>query len=257
MSETDPNRPSGEANRPDNPYKNVEPIPLEPGDTGHPTEAGARARIDSPGLLDDFDEDADLESDPEVERIVKGIPIAPAISQGAPTLLAEPVGEPLCLSTSWRVPVAIGAVVTVGAAVFAAIYAPNVAWAYVLITLYRAAVHTATGVGAVVVAAMLLGRRVGSFQAAAARMFLAVSLFLIVFSLALPLKSGEQTFLRAAGYVGMVLLAAAAYAGGVFSTFRLPPRDVGVIAGAHFGLALLVSLGNLLTGVISGAGAVQ
>jgi hypothetical protein len=258
MSETDPTRrdpqraPSDRAEG----TGGHDPIPLEPSEPSPPAPPSPRPRIDSPGLLDDFDEDADLTSDPEVERIVKGIPIGePARPADAPT--AEPAGPPLSVSPSWRVPAAIGAVLTIAAAVLAVVYAPSVPWAYVLLTLYRAAIHTATGVGAMIIAALLLGRTLGSFEGAAARMFMAVSAFLAVFSFALSLKSGEQTFVRGAAYAGMLLVAAGAYFGALVLWFRLTARDCAVIAACHFGLALFVSLGNMLTGFIGGAGSVQ
>ena len=46
------------------------PIPIEP-------EPG-KGRLDEPGLLEDFDEDADFDKDPELERAVTGgLPPAP------------------------------------------------------------------------------------------------------------------------------------------------------------------------------------
>ena len=44
--------------------------------------------------------------------------------------------------------------------------------------------------------------------------------------------------------------------GGLIVAFRLTPRDAGVVAGAHFGLALLIAMGSMLSAAISsGAGA--
>lgn len=249
MSQGNPNNPDpSQEGAPDSSERQAqEPIPLEPSDPEPPRRPQpGKARIESPGLLDDFDEDADLESDPEVERIVKGIPLKESPRPADKPRVVEPMGDPICPSAAWKAPAAIGGVVTVTAAVFAGIYAPNVIWAHVLIVLYWAAVHTATGLGAVVASALLLGRPVGPFESAGARMFMAVSVFLVVFSLEIPLTGGK---------LEEVLLGAAAYFGVVVVAFRLSARDAAVVGGAHFGLALLVALGNLLAGVISSAGA--
>lgn len=206
------------------------------------------ANLDTPGLLDDFDEDADFESDPEVERVVRGIPVekAESAAEAHRRSVFKPTGEPLCPSSSWKVPGLIGAAVTVLAAVLAGVYAPHSSWAYVLITLYWAALHTATGLGALVLSSFLLGRRVGSFEGAAARVLLAVSLFLVVYSLNIPITGGK---------LEEVILAAAAYFGGLVVAFRLAPRDAAVIGAAHFGVALSLLLGGLLQGAIAGGAA--
>lgn len=251
MSETDPTRsePGATGRGKGSSADGNEPIPLEPSEPAPARRPAPKARIDSPGLLEDFDEDADLESDPEVERIVKGVPVGQPERPvpASPDAAAGLTGEPLCASEAWRVPAAIGGAATITAAVLAGIYAESVEWAHVLNTLYLAAVHTATGVGAVVAAALLLGRRVGSFESAAARIFMAVAIFLAVYSLEIPIS----------GKIDEIVLGAAAYFGMVVVGFRLPPRDAAVIGGAHFALALLLTVGNQLAGVISRAGSVQ
>jgi len=221
------------------------PIPLEPREDSPPPAPG-KARIDAPGLIEDFDEDADFDSDPELERVVKGIPVdapdRPATTR--PTAKVAEQAEPLCAQASWRLFAAIGAVVTLTAAVFAGVYADATSWAHVLITIYWAALHTATGVGALVLTGVLLGRPIGHFEGAAARMFLAVSLFLIVFRLDIPIPL----------HIEETLLAGVAYFAGLVATFRLAPRDAAAVGGAHFGLVLLVGLGSTLSAVIhSGA----
>lgn len=227
-------------------------IPIEPREPDPERPAPGKPRIDSPGLLEDFDEDADFESDPELDRVVQGIPVGGGKSASkskhpSAKVAAEPegAGEALCASSAWRVPAAIGAVVSLTAAVLAGVYAGHANWAYVLLTLYWAVLHTATGVGAVIVSGLLLGRPVGSLESAAARMLLAVSLFLVVYSLDIPITNGK---------LEEVVLAAGAYFGGLIVAFRLQPRDAAVIGGAHFGMALLLWLGSMLSGAIhSGA----
>lgn len=219
------------------------PIPLEPLEPEPPRRPSGKARIDAPGLTDDFDEDADFESDPELERVVRGIPVGqkeppPARREEKKD---EESGEAICASASWRVPAGVGALVTLTAAVFAGVYADATIWAHVLRTIYWGVLHTATGVGAVVVTAVLLGRPVGKYEGIAARMLVAVSLFLVVFSLQIPIPTR----------IDETVLAAAAYFGAVVVLFRLTARDAGVLVGAHFGLALLVTMGNMLSAVIA------
>lgn len=224
-----------------------QPIPLEPVDPRKPAPASpGKAEIDSPGLLEDFEPGTDFDTDPELERVVKGIPVDDSGEPlppptGKVIANAEPQGEPISSLISWRFPAALGAVITLTAAVFSGVYADNTLWAHVLRTIYWAMLHTATGVGAIVITALLLGRSIGSFEGAAARMLLVVSLFLVVFSLDIPLSPTpiEET-----------ALAAAAYFGGLIVAFRLAPRDAAVVGGMHFGLALLVGLGSMLTSFI-------
>lgn len=255
MSQDTPSERPDDAQRPQNtPAEDPNaPIPLEPYEPSQPAR-GARppgkARIDAPGLTDDFDEDADFESDPEVDRVVRGIPVGERPRQPEesprPSLLGAG-GEPLCASESWKIPAIIGGLVTLTAAVLAGVYADYTVWAYVLITIYRAALHTGTGVGALIITALLLGRKVGSFEGAAARMFMCVSLFLVVYSLSIPITPGK---------LEESALGAAAYFGGLVVAFRLPPRDAAVVGGSHFGVALLLWLGGLLSSAIQ-AGAVS
>ncbi|MBK7404778.1 MAG: hypothetical protein IPJ41_09120 [Phycisphaerales bacterium] len=206
--------------------------------------------------MDDFDEDADFERDPEVEQVVRGIPVGTSKARpraerpvARPTEPAEPGpgGELICSGTKWRVATGFAGAAAILAAVLAGINAGHDHWAYVLITLYWAVLHTASGVGAVILAGLLLGRPVGRLDVVAARMALAVSLFLVVFRLEFPFPGGV---------ILATVLAAGAYFGGVVVAFRLPPRDAAVIGGAHFGLAILIGLGSMLSGVIQ-AGAVS
>ncbi|QKK09068.1 MAG: hypothetical protein HND58_13470 [Planctomycetota bacterium] len=221
------------------------PIDLEPLDQ----PARGKPKIDAPGLIDDFDEDADFESDPEVERVVRGIPVEKTGPSGVEQVKSvfKPTGEPLCESVAWKVPGITGAAISLLAAVLAGVYADHSNWAYVLRTIYWAVLHSATGLGALVLSTFLLGRRVGSFEGAAARMLLAVSLYLAVYSLDLDIVSS--------GKLEEVILAAAAYFGGLVVAFRLAPRDAAVIGAAHFGVVMLLVLGGMLHKVILTGGA--
>jgi hypothetical protein len=223
MTDTNPNEPTDTPDTPDDPNR---PIPLEPREGGRvrPAQSGPRkAEIDSPGLLEDFAEDADFDADPELDRVVQGIPVGDsgAVPTAKVTTDATPVGEPISGQASWRLPAAIGAFVTLTAAIFAGVYAEpdQRIWAIVLITVYWAALHTATGVGAIVVTGLLLGRPIGHFEGAAARMFMVVALFLVVFRLDIPIPLHFEES----------ILATAAYFGGLVVAFRLAPRDAVVV----------------------------
>lgn len=224
------------------------PIDLEPPSPEPPRDSKRRAEINAPGLIDDFDEDADFDDDPEVERVVRGIPVGSSAkaSEERGSSVFKPTGEALCASTAWKTPGIIGVIITLVAAVLAGVYAAHTEWAYVLITIYNAALHTATGLGALVLSAFLLGRRVGSFEGATARMLLAVSLYLAVYSLKIPLIPGKFE---------EVVLAAGAYFGGLVVAFRVAPKDAVVIGAAHFGVAMALVLGGMLQGVIVAGGA--
>lgn len=275
MSERESSRPEehgeGESRRSDADARGAEgsddPIELEPSEPEPkrgPPPASGRGRVEGPGLLDDFDEDEDLTSDPEVERVVRGIPIEKREGAGArpqrrerplrkPEVFSQPEEpestEPLCDSSAWRLPAGIGAVIAAVAAVLAGVYADHTIWAFVLITIYWAALHTGTGLGALVITGLVQGRRVGSFEGAAARMLLCVALFLVVYSLDIPITGGK---------LEEVLLAAAAYFGGLVVSFRMSPQDAGLVGALHFGVALLLWLGGMLRAAIEtgGAGAV-
>lgn len=227
----EPNTPRGD--RPmDTPRP--EPIPLEPMQPGP-------ARIDAPRLIDELDDDADLEHDPEVERAVRGIPLATPVP-GEPES-HEPKAELVTPGVaSWKVMAGIGAGLVVAATVLAAINhwperpTPSRAFIHVLLTLYDGVLHTATGVGATLAAAFFTGRRHGRFDLAASRMLVSVGVFLLVFNLRTPIP----------GMLDEVVLASAAYAGTIFLLFRLPARETGVLCAAHFGLWLAVAVGGHL-----------
>ncbi|GIK18320.1 MAG: hypothetical protein DYG93_12585 [Leptolyngbya sp. PLA2] len=210
------------------------PIPLGP--EPEPT----RPAPFKEGLLDDFDEDADLLSDPEVEAAIKGKP---------KTDRAKPDDEKpkerldfvLPMPGGWRLPAILGTVALVAALVFNGLNTPlrPVALAVVK-TLYETLMHTGTGVAAVMVASLLTERRFSRFEQAAGRMFLAVSAFALVVNLKVPIP----------GHIDEFVLAAVAYAGVVWSFFRLPPRETLILMACHFGMWLAVAAGGLLGGAL-------
>ena len=104
-------------------------------------------------------------------------------------------------------------------------------------------IHTATGVGAVYLAAIWLESKVGSLELAAGRMAVAVGVFLAVLSI--PIAAG--------GFSGVLafLLAAAAYLLVVCVLFRKRIETGLKVALMHFGVASLVQGGLLLYQVVA------
>jgi hypothetical protein len=117
----------------------------------------------------------------------------------------------------------------------------------VVLCLYRVALHTATGVVAVGVAAHLQGEKLGRVDLAAARMFAAFALFQLLTQLRVPSAYSVIS-------VGVPwLLALAAYWGAVLILFRKDRAGATVIALAHFVLWVLLNAGMSLA-VAVGAG---
>ncbi len=228
------------ANKPDPPREPVAPYDLAPEDASAPPPAprvkpGAKARIDAPGLMDDLDEDADLERDPEVEARLKGKPAAAPEPPDQPADFVRPGrGSPKTVAS-----MAVG--VLLAAVVVAGVTAPkHQLWA-ALSAGYLTLLHTGTGVLALAIAAHLAERPMRNFALAAARMFLAVALFQTAFRLSLPIPSRSEEW----------LLGAALYLGTVAIFFRLPPAGFLIVAAVHGGLATLIFLASLLAGAAS------
>lgn len=218
-----------------------EPAPGKPGaDEGIiPVEpiAEPRGKLAEPGLLEGFDEDADFDRDPELERVVKGDPVP------ATPLAKGPIDDrPIFVKAGWddpKIMAGFGGAVTVGALIATWITTPEGrnAWLYALRVLYGTALHTGTGVVAVILAAVLSDRAMGRFAHAGARMFVAVALFQLAFHL---------NFFST-GKTEEVLLAAACYVGVIAATFRLKRDHLVILGACHFGLWLVTSLGMWLS----------
>lgn len=227
---------------------NQDPYAIEP-----PPQAAApppgQAKIDQPGLMEGFEENADFTKDPELERVVAGKPLTGAVMPSVPV---EPPRPDLVRATwAWEhVFWAVGGSVLLVAAMVAS--GINVAPAgaakdvtsgqrvlSVLLTLYTTLLHTGTGVAAVFVAAHLQRKRLGRVEVAAARMLAAVAAFVLLFNLNMTLTTGkfEETVAGALVYLAIVAL-----------TFRLFTRDaIMFVVGAHFLLWLIVSVGMELS----------
>jgi hypothetical protein len=150
-----------------------------------------------------------------------------------------------------RVWVVIGAVLTVGAMVVAGLAMPGgAAWYVVLggvvLVLYNVAVHTATGFGAVAIAARVCEQRLGSFEQAAARIFTAYAVFELVRHVQIPA-------LGRFGPTVVHVLAGGAYFLAVWGLFRKSRAVTLLIVLTHFVLWIVFELGMVLSGAVHAA----
>ncbi|MBX3375580.1 MAG: hypothetical protein KF678_01090 [Phycisphaeraceae bacterium] len=201
-----------------------------------------KGRIDAPQLLEGFEEDADFTKDPEVERVIMGKPVddKEAAKPPAEEFVKPGVGGPKV----WGI---VGGVLLLAAMIAAGVQAGSGGQRVlrVLLVLYNTLLHTGTGVVAVFVAAVLLGKRFGKFELAAARMFAAVAAFALLISLQFKL-SGVVWLDR----IVVLILATGVYGLIVASTFNLWKRNpLLYVVGAHFFLWLIVAVGMLLSQV--------
>ncbi|MBX3316899.1 MAG: hypothetical protein KF902_08575 [Phycisphaeraceae bacterium] len=133
------------------------------------------------------------------------------------------------------------AVLTLGAVGMAGYFAPSHAIARGLATLYDIAVHTGTGIVAVMMAAVFTERRFSEAKLAAARMFFAVSLMHAVVSSNIPIPTKIDEW----------VLGLSAYALALWGLFRLPRHELTVIGVTHAGLWLIVKFGAELNAFIA------
>ena len=205
----------------------VEPVPHSPpASLPKGTVVGRASKVGDKGLTDDFDEDADFTSDPEVERVLLGKPAmqtsADAPVETGPAFVKAGFGEVQ--------PVAIAAGITLLAAVISAgITAGSRSrewYADAILTAYLGVLHAATGAAAVMFAAHMQPARIGDLPLAAARMGLAVASFQLIFHLNIPIS----------GRTDEVLLACIAYAGVVWAFFRWKKEQLALVVIVHAAL---------------------
>jgi hypothetical protein len=145
----------------------------------------------------------------------------------------------------------VGGVLTAGAMVSTGVFGPNhTFWLVVgnvLLTLYLIVVNTATGVGAVAVAARMNSQPLGRLDYAAASMFAAFAMFQAAIntrpSLGYQVLTGGVPFVVGAGL----------YFGAVMLLFKKDRRTAMMIAAAHFILWILLQLGPVLAGWVAAA----
>lgn len=109
--------------------------------------------------------------------------------------------------------------------------------AWVLLIIYRAVLHTGTGLAALWCASKFVGERFTRLDLAAARIFLALSVFLLVASVRIPLEPE---------WLGGVIkwpIAIVGYWLAVFALFRRSRQETFIIALFHIGAMMFVELG--------------
>ena len=143
-----------------------------------------------------------------------------------------------------------GVFLTLGALIFSGMNAERAGFWVVVgtiaLTLYNIAVHTGTGIAAVIAAARLCEQKFGRLDIAAARMFVAVSLFHLVTALHIPIHAGLAQVLKWAAAMGLYYLA-------VWLLFKKDRYGAMLIALSHFGLWVLLQLGSQLSGWLGAA----
>lgn len=232
-----------ESERPQRDPYDIEPEPRapEPAPEGRPPPG--TPHIDAEGLLEGFDEDADLTADPEVEEALHGRKPEKIDRTAEAEALAHP--ERFLVQPGFpdaKVSLIAGGVLLVLAVILTAVRLQereilgSLHWAYEIV------LHTGSGLVAALAAAQALGRRLNSPELAFARMSVPVAGAYLVWTLRLPLE----------GLVEETLLAMLIYVLLLWTVFRLPRYETAVLAGCHFLIWLVLQIGNELAAAASG-----
>ncbi len=224
--------------------------------TALPQRETRPAKLSGKGLLDDFDEDADFEKDPEAANARRGTKSTAAgrasrgaaggdraggdqVGDGGEDLDAE-LDEPLV--SAGRLGRKSMGIAGLGAVVIAIVNASRVGyklggWELAaksgVNVAYQCLMNLILGVAALTIAAFLMDRRMGRLDLAVTRMLLAVAVFQLV----------GRLHLTSAGVWLELPLAFLAYAFVLKSLFRFPPQTTAIIAGCHFALWVIFQIG--------------
>lgn len=203
------------------------------GSRATPTPGATESEL-GPKLLDAFDDDADFSKDPEVEAATKGggrkRESKPATHDADDSFIKAGLGSAKLMG-------AIGGAFLLGATIASGLNGTRWLVSSVL-TIYNGLLHTATGLGAVVLAATLARKPIGAWDLGAARMLAAVGAFLLIFNLNITLigeGKWEESILAAGAYVGLIAI-----------TFRLSREVLATLVLSHFFLWLIIQLGSSL-----------
>lgn len=209
---------------PAGPYELDAPPPRPP----PPPRADAPARE---SLLDEFDEDADFDHDPEVAQALGVAVSSDAAAQEAP----PPPPEPLVTEGrgSPEIVAGAGGGVSLLAAIIGAASAEGSAFAAAVRTLVIISVYFAVGLAALRTAAHLQGLAASRWALASARMLLAVATFQAIAGIRLPGLGVVNGFIFAPA-------AAAAYVLVIAALFKWPRSRLVVVTVLHATLALVV-----------------
>lgn len=183
-------------------------------------------------LLDDFDEDADFDRDPEVERVLN-----PNAASTPDDAADEPPQPREFLVTVGRgeaeIIGGIGGLLCVVAMIVAAASAEKSPFAAALYTGMVSGLYVLTGAAALAAAAHLQGLIAGRWALAGARLLLAVALFQVLASVRLPPLGALNGFIFAPLGIGAYVLA-------MWYLFRWPRQRLIVVAACHAALTLVV-----------------
>lgn len=225
-----------------------------------PVAALGKAPIEAPGLIDDFDEDADFSEESVLREARQRDAAADAALddtvadddlQAGWEAIRPRKDAPQFVQAKGRVtlpgvkaPAIVGGVLLLIAVVLAFVRVEHGAIYAALSVLYLGLMHSITGVGAVVIGTLEAKARFGSFATAWARMLIALALLLVAINL--PLEGSARFLLAPIG--------ACVYALTLYLLFRWTWRSVGIVAASHFGLAMLLYVGEWLHGAVLSAG---
>lgn len=219
-----------------------------------------KARIEAPGLIEDFDEDADFSEETVLNDARRRNAAAAAAMDDTVADDAREEGwdvfrpgkdAPQFVKAKGRVtlpgvkvPAIVGGVLILIAMGLAFARVQDRGVYASLGVLYLGLMHSITGVGAVAIGALDAKARFGSFPMAWARMLVAVALLLVV--IGLPIQGS--------GRLVLAPIAALVYGVTLYLLFRWKWRSVGIVAAAHFGLWLLLYVGQWLHAAVMNAG---
>lgn len=188
-------------------------------------------RIGDEPVLAGFDEDADFDHDPEVAKALGRQETRDDDDSDEPATPTVPLvnGE----GASAKTLAMIGGGIVACAFLAALLTADKNGLARGIGAAYLVVFHTLTGVGAIALAAHLLGRAIGPIDHAAARMFVAVGTFVLIVTIRLP-------FLGVFDRLVLVPAAAGAYFLCLLLVLRFPRHEAGVVAVMHAVMAILM-----------------
>lgn len=202
------------------------------------------SKIDKPSVLEGFDDDADFNKDPELDRAILGNPRPPrTVDDPLPDDFIKPgIGDPI----HWA---AAGGAMLLATLIIVPVRATNVPLLRTADMLYGVLLHTATGVVALYVAAALVRKIVGRPELAAARMFAAVSAAALIYAIN-PKFVGHL----AADNAIRMALAVLAYGLVVLLGFRLwRTRELKLLIGTHALIWLIIQIALELAAAVARA----
>lgn len=210
------------------------------------------AQIDAPGLLEDFDEDADFSEesvlrDANEQTDADRAALDDTVAEEGWEVFRPAKDAPYFVQTRGRVtipgikaPAIVGGVILLLAVAMAFARVQSGAVYAAMGVLYLGLMHSVTGLGAIMIGSLDAKARFGSFAMAWARTLIAVSLLLMI---------SQAPGVR----ILVVPIAAGAYILALYLLFRWKWRSIWIVAAAHFALWLLLYVGEWLHGAMLSA----